>query len=75
MTTPQINVIWSSTLDSGTWRLVDLGPGQPIRFALQQQQGPNVTGDHWWADVGLPFADVLEAAFSALYVAATAPSR
>jgi hypothetical protein len=67
MTTPPAAVVlWTGTVPSGTFRLVDLGTSAPIRYHIEQQQVPDLLGGVGWREVGLPFADVLEAAFAAI---------
>lgn len=67
MTAPGPQVIWRDTVPSGTFRLIDFGVDAPNRFVLEQQQRPDALGGQGWATVGLPLADVLEAAFAALW--------
>lgn len=69
---PQI--LWSDTVPSGTFRVIDFGADPNGRFGVQQQRGPNRMGETWWEDIGLPLGDVLEAAFAALYQPGALPA-
>lgn len=59
-------LIWSGTVASGTFRLIDMSEAAAPRFTLEMQQAPDAFGQRGWTAVGLPFSDVLEAALSAL---------
>jgi hypothetical protein len=59
--------LWAGAVDGSNYRLFDRGTGAAPRFVLQVEQGPTSMGETYWTDVGLPLADVLEAAFAALY--------